>query len=278
MKSAAARRLAAVSLLALALAACKDQQPSAPTTAATPGTTPAAGTAAPVAPVELKDVVETTPDYVIGISYQTPAAKYPGLASELKRYADDARTDLIQAAQARKKGEGSAPYDLSLNFTEVLDSPGLVAVAAEGSSYTGGAHGAPLIARFVWLPQQNKMLTATELVPDKQGWTAISRYVREQLHSALSQRVDADELEPAERAEVVESAGRMIDDGTGADPANFALFEPVVAPDGKMTALRFVFAPYEVGPYSDGTQTVEVPASVLLPYVAPAYKPLFAGG
>lgn len=276
MKSVIARRAVAVTVLCLAMAACK-REAAAPTTAAAPGTTPAAGTPAVVPAVELKDVVETTPDYIIGISYQTPAAKYPGLAAELKRYADAARADLIEAAQARKKGEGSAPYDLSLNFTEVLDSPNLVAVAAEGSSYTGGAHGSPLIARFVWLPQQNQLLKATDLVPDKKGWDAISRYVREQLHSALSQRVDADDLAPAERAEVVESAGRMIDDGTDADPANFALFEPVVAVDGKLTALRFVFAPYEVGPYSDGTQTVEVPASVLLPYVAPAYKAMFAG-
>lgn len=276
MKSVIARRAVAVTVLCLAMAACK-REAAAPTTAAAPGTTPAAGTPAAAPAVELKDVVETTPDYIIGISYQTPAAKYPGLAAELKRYADAARADLIEAAQARKKGEGSAPYDLSLNFTEVLDSPTLVAVAAEGSSYTGGAHGSPLIARFVWLPQQNQLLKATDLVPDKKGWDAISRYVREQLHSALSQRVDADDLAPAERAEVVESAGRMIDDGTDADPANFALFEPVVTPDGKLSALRFVFAPYEVGPYSDGTQTVEVPASVLLPYVAPAYKAMFAG-
>ncbi|KQZ57564.1 MULTISPECIES: DUF3298 and DUF4163 domain-containing protein [unclassified Lysobacter] len=277
MKYVVARRAVAVTVLCLAMVACK-REAATPTTATAPGTTPeAAATAAAVPEVELKDVAETTPDYVIGISYQTPAAKYPGLAAELKRYADAARTDLIEAAQARKKGEGSAPYDLSLNFTEVLDSPSLVAVAAEGSSYTGGAHGSPLIARFVWLPQQNKLLRATDLVPDKKGWDAISRYVREQLHSALSQRVDADDLAPAERAEVVENAGRMIDDGTGADPANFALFEPVVAVDGKMTALRFVFPPYEVGPYSDGTQTVEVPASVLLPFVAPAYKTLFAG-
>ena len=50
----------------------------------------------------------------------------------------------------------TAPYDLSLCFTELLDSPTLVAIAADGSSYTGGAHGAPLIARFVWLPQQRR--------------------------------------------------------------------------------------------------------------------------
>jgi len=39
-----------------------------------------------------------------------------------------------------------------------------------------------------------------------------------------------------------------------------------------------VFAPYQVGPYSDGTQTVEVPADVLLPFVAPEYRTLFSGG
>jgi hypothetical protein len=67
----------------------------------------------------------------------------------------------------------------------------------------------------------------------------------------------------------------MIEDGTEPKAANFAMFEPVMAPSGKVRALRFVFAPYQVGPYSDGTQTVEVPASVLLPHVAPAYRGLF---
>ncbi|MFQ6311711.1 RsiV family protein [Lysobacter capsici] len=42
--------------------------------------------------------------------------------------------------------------------------------------------------------------------------------------------------------------------------------------------MKFVFAPYEVGPYSDGTQMVEVPAAVLLPHVAPEYRALFVGG
>ena len=46
----------------------------------------------------------------------------------------------------------------------------------------------------------------------------------------------------------------------------------------KLAGLRFVFAPYQVGPYSDGTQTVEVPADVLLPHIAPAYRSLFVGG
>ena len=112
-------------------------------------------------------------------------------------------------------------------------------------------------------------------MPDAKSWNLIAANVREQLHTALSQRVDADALPPAERADVVKNASRMIDDGTEPKPDNFAMFEPVVAASGKLRALRFVFAPYQVGPYSDGTQTVEVPAAVLLPYVAPAYRDLF---
>ncbi|MET3930647.1 hypothetical protein ABIE51_002534 [Lysobacter sp. OAE881] len=274
------KRLLLPLALSAALIACKrEPEPAAPV--ATPGAPATApGDTAIVAPadVKLEDVSESTSDYIIGISYQVPAEQYPGLAAELKKYADTARNDLIEAAKARSQpgGATSAPYDLSLSFTELMHTPDVVAVAADGSSYTGGAHGAPLIARFVWLPKQNRLLTAQQLVPSAAGWTAISDYVREQLHAALSQRVDADDLPADERAEVVKNASKMIDDGTQPDPSDFALFEPVAAPDGRLSGLRFVFAPYQVGPYSDGTQTVEVPVDVLLPHLAPEFRPLFA--
>ena len=58
----------------------------------------------------------------------------------------------------------------------------------------------------------------------------------------------------------------------------FAQFEPIEGAGGALAGLRFVFPPYRVGPYSDGTQTVEVPAAVLLPMVAPGYRHLFTGG
>ena len=265
-------RVVAVSLSTLFLLACNREAP-APVAAppSPPATTAPTPSAAPLA-----DVIETTSDYMIGISYPPSAAKYPGLAAELRRYADAARAELLQAAKAREAGtDGGSPFELSISFTEVLDSPSLFAVAADGSSYTGGAHGAPLLARFVWLPQEGRLLTASDLVPDAKSWEPIAANVREQLLTALSQRVDADALPPAERLEVVKNASRMIEDGTEPKAANFAMFEPVLAPSGKVRALRFVFAPYQVGPYSDGTQTVEVPASVLLPHVAPAYRGMF---
>ena len=266
-------------VLALLLAAspgCRREQPAEQPAATAPATTPAETTA--TVDSSLKDVTENTPDYVIGISYPPVAAQYPALAAELRRYAEAARSELIEAAKGRGKAGGSAPYELVLPFSELHVSPTLVAVGVDGSSYTGGAHGTPLIARWVWLPQQNKLLRATDLVTDPKGWAAISQLVREQLHTALSQRIDADELPPDQRVEVLKSANRMIDDGTEPDPQHFSQFEPLVGSGGRIRALRFVFPPYQVGPYSDGTQTVEVPAVSLLPYIAPAYRSLFEGG
>lgn len=276
------RRLLACSPILIALvmlAACKREEPAAPQAPAQasqeqPGTT----TPPPPAPTELKDVIERDPRYVIGISYPKGIDKYPGLAAELRQYSDAARNELKQALDGLGTEKPSAPYDLTLSFNTVLETPQIVAVSADGSSYTGGAHGTPLIARFVWLPQQDKLLTAKELVPQAAGWKPISDYVREQLHTKLSERVDADELPPAERAEMIRDAGKMIDAGSEAEADNFAQFEPVLGADGKLTALRFVFPPYQVGPYADGTQAVEVPAGVLLPHVAPAYRGYFAGG
>jgi len=260
-------------LLVLALAACRRE--AAPPKVG-PAVTPAPAPAAPK-PL-LEDVVEHDPRYVIGISYPPIANRYPGLAAALKRYADDARGELMQAVGGLGQEKPAAPYDLSLSFTQVVATPQVVAIDADGSSYTGGAHGNPLVACFVWLPQRNELLTADKLVPDASAWKPLSEYVRRQLHEALSQRVDADHLDGEQRADVLKDGGRMIDEGTGPDPRNFSQFEPLLTADGRIAALRFVFPPYQVGPYADGRQTVDVPADVLLPYVAPAYRPLFASG
>lgn len=268
-------------LLALAAVACQREaeapQPrQEPATQQAPEDPPQAPETAG-APV-LEDVIERDPRYVIGISYPPEAKQYPGLAAELHRYAQAAREELLQAVASMGEATPSAPYDLSLAFSVVVETPRVVAIAADGSSYTGGAHGNPLVARFVWLPRQEKMLRAQDLFKDEAGWRVVSDYVREQLHAALSTRVEAEDLEPAERVQTIRAAGRMIDEGSGPEPDNFEQFEPVMGLDGRITALRFVFPPYQVGPYADGTRSVVVPAEILAPYLAAPVRGLFAGG
>lgn len=263
-------------VLLLLLGACKREAdtPAAPVPTAGP-TVPTPAPAVATAP-ELKDVIETNDAYIVGISYPPTLNKYPGLAQAVAAYADAARAELMQAVAGFGNDKPSAPYELSLSFEQLVETPDLVAVAADGSRYTGGAHGEPLVARFVWLPAQNKLLTADALVPKVESWATLGGYIREQLHTGVSVRAEADEMPPEERLQFVRSADKMIDEGTEPDVDNFSQFQPIVGADGKITALRFVFPPYQVGPYADGTQTVDVPAAVLLPHVAPEYAGLFA--
>lgn len=267
-----------VMAMALALCACgRDQAPRGDAMPAGSDAPAPTGASAPE-PVELADVIERDPRYIIGISYPPVAREHPGLARLLRDYADGARSELMQAVAGLGAEPPTAPYDLSLAFTEVVATPRLVTIAADGSSYTGGAHGNPLLVRFTWLPERGEQLTAERLIPDRGGWKVVSDLAREQLATALSQRVEASGYAPGERAQLLEGGMQMIDQGTTPDPANFAQFEPLVDAGGRIVAIRFVFPPYQVGPYSDGAQSVDVPAGVLLPLVAPGYRPLFMGG
>jgi hypothetical protein len=227
------------------------------------------------APVDLTDVIETDPRYVVGISYPPGAAADPGLARALHGYAEAARGELMQAVNGLPD-RPTAPYELSLGFRELMRSADVVAIAADGSLYTGGAHGQPLVARFVWLPRQQRMLTAQTLFGSSGGWGAVADFVSEQLGTAAHTRAADESLEPAEREQLLAAALKMIDEGTEPRPENFAQFEPVPATDGRIAALRFVFPPYQVGPYADGVQSVEVPAAVLRPYLAADIAGLFA--
>lgn len=262
-------------IAALALSACQRQAETPAPSAAEPATPPVSEQPAEPA-ITLTDVSERDRRYLVGITYPPMANKYPGLARALHEYSEQARRDLHEAvAEMGDAQDSSMMYDLTLQFTEVADTERVAAVAAAGTLFTGGAHGSPLVGRWVWLPQRNEMLTANRLIPNAADWSTVADYVREQLLAALTQRVDADKLEGAVRADVLRNGREMIREGTEASLENFDEFEPILAADGRLSALRFVFPPYQVGPYSDGEQSVEVPAAVLLPKMAAEYRDLF---
>ncbi len=264
----------------LLLAGCQRENEAAPATDAAPAaeTTGTAEAPAAEAPLDLRDVIENNEREVVGISYPAGIDRYPGLARALQAYATSARSDLQQALDGLGNDKPTMPYELSLSFEKLLETPQLVVVSADGSRYTGGAHGEPLVARFVWLPAQQQMLSADKLVADGKGWKAISDFVADQLRERVATRLSGEDMDPSQLQESLRNASRMIADGTGPQADNFSQFQPLTDDKGQITALRFVFPPYQVGPYSDGTQTADVPASVLLPHVAKDYVELFARG
>lgn len=267
-----ARPIAIAIAASLLLAACQGRDAAGDARAPTP----AHPAIAPAPRTQPADVLETTSAYIVGISYPKGLSNYPGLATIAERYADAARRQVVDAARERPAEPGASPYELSLEFQLRHESPRIVVLAVDGSSYTGGAHGMPMVQRWVWLPPQSRLLTVADLFPDRDSWARIATDVRTQLRTELAQRLDADGVAPQERAALMKSAGAMIDGGTEPGPEDFAVFEPVFDAQDRIVALRFVFPPYQVGPYAEGVRTVELPASRLVQDVAPAYRALFA--
>lgn len=256
----------------LGLAACQPD-PQSPDAGPAGNDAPAMGQ--PAADTPLVDVIETTPEQIIGISYPHTADIPPGLAQVMRQYAGQARDGLEEALQALGNDKPRVPYELSLSFSVTADTPAMMAVSADGSRYTGGAHGEPLMARFVWLRQQQRLLAVEELVTEPASRRAVAGYVEDVLLEQLENRLRADRLDSAELDQARATAEQMIRAGTEPEAGNFSQFQPLVNRQGRVTALRFVFPPYQVGPYSDGTQHVDVPVQWLRPHLAPAWVHLF---
>jgi len=268
--------LCLVMIAPLLLVACNGEQADAGATVAAPAAGQAAQAGQEAQGAQMVDVIQTSPTQIIGISYPHDAGVPAGLVQVLQDYADQARAELTAALDELGNDQPRVPYELSLSFTVSADTPELMAVSADGSRYTGGAHGQPLTARFVWLKQQARLLPVEELIAAPASRDAIAAYVQQQLLEQMEERLRADKLPEQEQALMRSNARQMISEGTAQGGDNFSQFLPVVGRDGQITALRFVFPPYQVGPYSDGTQSVDVPLPVLLPHLAPAYRHLFA--
>lgn len=272
------RRALLIAMACVAVSACQREQQHTPAAAPAPATPASPPVAAPAeSTAALQDVLETSDRMVVGITYPQDLQRYPGLARVLTDYAQARREELKREVDALGNDRPNVPYDLTLSFQKLAESPELVAVAADGDLYAGGAHGQPLVVRYVWLARDNRLLTAQDLIPTAAGWSAVSNYARQQLKIAAQERVDEDKaLTPEERANLLSDSAKSIDEGTAGKPENFEQFEPLLDANQKVRALRFVFPPYQIGPYAHGVQNVDVPAAVLRPLVAPAYRELFS--
>ncbi|WP_147651242.1 hypothetical protein [Vulcaniibacterium gelatinicum] len=260
-------------VIVVALAGCRGEGGKPPPAAgATPQDPPPQATVSP-----LRDLAEHTPQYLLGITFPPSVTLPPGLAEALRRHAEAERARLL-AAVARKPPQQQGPYDLTLVFRVRHASPRFVVVAADGSRYVGGEASEPLIARFVWLPGEGRMLTVAELVPGAAGWEAIARLVRLELVAAFARRLAYDKVPPEQREALLKTARTEIETLVRPTPQAFAHFEPVFGPGERILALRFVFPPLRVEGYADAVQTAEVPAAVLWPHLAPAYRGWFEAG
>jgi hypothetical protein len=90
----------------------------------------------------------------------------------------------------------TAPYELSVAYTTLAKSPAIVAVGADGYLYTGGAHAIAADRALRLVAEAERDADLRQARARSERLAGDFDFVREQLHTALSQRIDADDVPP----------------------------------------------------------------------------------
>ncbi len=225
-------------VLAFALASCLDN-------ATTHDVADGASKVSKVQPfVAPQDVFERTAHSIVGISYPPGLERFPALAELVVEHAAARRSALTAALQ--RKPAPPVPYELILRFTTLADAPRMFAVSADEDMFTGGLTSRAGHAIFLWLPEENRLLSPDEMIPNPAAWSTVHEYILDR--------------------EREESASLTAAKGPASARGLQHVFSPRFNSAGRIAGLRF-----QTG---DGDE-IEVPGAVLKPLVAPAYAAWF---
>ena len=261
---------AAAAVLCLACAGCGEH---------------AADLSASATPVASATAAESRPEtdagkgngYTFQIVYPTLASAWEPLDAAVRRFAAARKKDFLDASTAADRVPG-ADYSLDLTFAVARRTADFVSITASGSAFVGGAHGMPILASFNLDLADDKLTGLPDLFTDAQsGLQALSDECRHQLEGRYAARLrDGDSaMTSAQKAAQIASMDRWIERGTQPKPENFRVFL-VDGLDAPAIGLTVIFPPYQVAPYVDGPQQVEVPAKVFYDLLKPGYKDAFA--
>jgi len=179
---------------------------------------------------------ESGSDYTIKAVY--PVAIDSVITGDFKSFVDSSIAQFqsdIAGSSAEVADTGK--FSLNITYTEQKNSNADNYIFSS-DEYSGGAHDLVSTQTFSFSPTGQEVTLDSLFTNGAAGLNTIAPYVAAQLATTP----DADSA--------------MIAAGTAPTETNYQNF--TVQSDG----VTFIFDPYEVGPYSDGQQTVQVPVSV----------------
>lgn len=222
-----------------------------------------------------------TPRDKIDITYPALKADEAPLAAMLHRIAGAAKQDFLQSLPDPKTFPEFADRQMQLRIDFKLGArtSDFTSVRETGFQDAGGAHPAPIDAAIVYDIHAHRTITLDDLFANPE---AARKAIADFARAALMKKLMAQAPKPGEGSpEAIKewkiNAKRMIEQGTQPTPQNFAnyIVRAGVRPIETSPGLTLIFPPYQVAAYVYGTQTVDVPAGLFLPYLNSRYRNAF---
>jgi len=222
-----------------------------------------------------KAVTFTEGESEFRVSWPGTAAQIAPLDALLRGDAESLRQQTqdgmrAEQAAANEAGYPFRGYSYLEDWSVVADVPALLILQSEGYTFTGGAHGMPIVKALHWDKAGGKVLE----VGDMFDVSALGAAVSERFCEAL----DAQRAEKRGAPVNAGNSGALADFDRCVDPTKQTIV-PSSRGGGALDTIHFVIMPYEAGPYSEGIYDVEVPVDhAVLATVKPDWKSAFTAG
>lgn len=253
----------------LLLAGCSEEKPTKAeraTAAAVPGAPPSGAADELAKDAAASDVREKSDLIEFAYSYPRDAAQIPELAKFLDGDRQAKRAALVAAAErdSAASEQGGFPYHAHSHLQQwlrVTSTPRFLSLSAEIGTYMGGAHGMTSFDTLLWDRNRRTRLKPVDLFTSAEAFDAA---IRDDFCARIKQAKAAKGIQtpdepgspfstcPSASAQTVwlgSSGGRYLD---------------------RMT---IAIAPYEVGPFAEGSYRINVPVTAaLVKAVKPEYQ------
>ncbi|MCJ2186947.1 DUF3298 and DUF4163 domain-containing protein [Novosphingobium beihaiensis] len=211
--------------------------------------------------------------YEFSFSYPDAAGAIPRLKDLLDTRLYDAREQLASTSSdeekaAKKEGFPYRPHSYGATWKVVTDLPGWLSLSAELYSYAGGAHGMSNFDSLLWDRRVEKVRKPTDLFTSTD---ALRKAIREPFCDALDKQREQKRGEPVQRG-----SGQIFTECI--DPVAQTL---ILGSSNHETFDRIgvLVAPYEAGPYAEGTYEVTLPVTgKVMATLRPQYRMSFSLG
>ena len=198
----------------------------------------------------------------IKVTYPYKVLEYPRIYKYLKKNVETIKKENGFEDQDIELGLSGHPWSLNIDMSNYASGDKVASILGYVFSFTGGAHPnhSYFSVNFDKTSQDKISITDlfgnTKTVLDKISKYAVSN-ILVQKSARLNKKIKDDE---------------WLVEGAGPDLKNYNIF--VFVPDGnsRIEGLKFIFPPYQVGPYVEGEYEVTVPSAIFYNNLRSQYK------
>jgi hypothetical protein len=225
----------------------------------------------PLQPTEPATITAAAPGFDGKVTIDGLIASIPKLRALIEPPMRAAMAETMVAAEADAKARGvpdAGGYFFNAEWTGAAASSRYLDVVGRISTFSGGAHPMTNYDAYVWDRLSERRLRLADLMgphaSDPAAVAALANAARDAVIAVKRAR------SPDYSADQDFFIGTGPDGIFAADVAKFGRNVVIAAPDasGAGGGLTFIFAPYDVGPYSDGKYEVTVPAAIAAPFLS----------